>query len=50
MKEKDKYNEPKTFELPGAKVKVYSPVLSEEEGKRRMAQIAKSAAALLKQK
>lgn len=50
MKQKDTYKEPKTFELPGAKVKVYSPVLSEEERKRRMAQIAKSAAALLKQK
>jgi hypothetical protein len=48
MKEKDKYKEPKTFELPGAVVKVYSPVLTEEERKRRMAQIAKSAAALLK--
>ena len=47
---KDTYNEPKTFELPGAVVKVYSPVLTEEERKRRMAQIAKSAAALLKQK
>lgn len=48
MKEKDTYNEPKTFELPGAVVKVYSPILTEEERKRRMAQIAKSAAALLK--
>ena len=50
MKEKDKYNEPKTFEYPGAVVKVYSPILTDEERKRRMEQIAKSAAALLKQK
>lgn len=50
MKVKDTYQEPKTIELPGAVVKVYSPILTEEERKRRMAQIAKSAAALLKQK
>ena len=50
MKEKDKYSEPKTFEFPGAKVKVYSPILTEEERERRMAQIAKSAERLLKSK
>ena len=47
MKEKDKYNEPKTIELPGAVVKVYSPILTEEERKRRMERIAKSAETLL---
>lgn len=50
MKEKDTYNEPKTFEFPGAVIKVYSPILTEEERKRRMAQIAKSAEMLLKSK
>ena len=48
MKEKDRYNEPKTYEYPGAVVKVYSPILTEEERKRRMEQIAKSAERLLK--
>ena len=47
MKSKDTYKEPKTYEYPGAVVKVYSPVLTEEERKRRMEQIAKSAAKLI---
>lgn len=47
MKVKDTYKEPKTIELPGAVIKVYSPILTEEERKRRMEQIAKSAARLL---
>ena len=47
MKEKDTYNEPKTYTYPGIVVKVYSPVLTEEEKQRRMAQIAKSAERLL---
>ena len=50
MKEKDKYSEPKTYTYPGAVVKVYSPVLTEEERKRRMGKIAKSAERLLKSK
>ena len=50
MKEKDKYSEPKIFTYPNAVVKVYSPILTEEERKRRMERIAKSAAALLKSK
>lgn len=50
MKQKDTYSEPKTFNYPGVKVKVYSPILTEEERKRRMDRIAKSAAALLKSK
>jgi hypothetical protein len=49
-KQKDTYSEPKTFELPGAVVKVYFPILTEEERKRRMAQIAESAARLLQSK
>ena len=47
MKQKDTYAEPKTIELPGAVVKVYSPILTDEERARRMAQIAKSAERLL---
>ena len=35
-KEKDKYSEPKTYIYPNAVVKVYSPILTEEERKRRM--------------
>ena len=50
MKEKDKYSEPKIFTYPGATVKVYSPILTEEERKRRLEAIAKSAAVLLKSK
>ena len=48
MKEKDKYSEPKTFTYPGIVVKVYSPILTDEERERRMAQISKSAEKLLK--
>lgn len=50
MKQKDTYSEPKTFTYPNAVVKVYSPILTEEERKRRMERIARSAAALLKSK
>ena len=50
MKQKDTYSEPKTFYYPNAVVKVYSPILTEEERQRRMAQIAKSAAELLSSK
>lgn len=48
MKQKDTYGEPKTFTCPGVVAKVYSPILTEEERQRRMAQIAKSAERLLK--
>ena len=47
MKQQDKYHEPKVFTYPGAVAKVYSPILTEEERKRRMARIAKSAEMLL---
>ena len=50
MKEKDKYNEPKIYTYRGVKATVYSPILTEEERKRRMAQIAKSAERLLTSK
>ena len=48
MKEKDKYSEPKTYTYPGIVAKVYSPILTEDEKKRRMERIAKSAERLLK--
>jgi hypothetical protein len=50
MKEKDKYKEPKIYTYPGIVCEVYSPILTEEERKRRMERIAKSAAALLNAK
>ena len=50
MKAKDTYSEPKIFTYPGVKATVYSPILTEEERKRRMAQIAKSAERLLNSK
>ena len=50
MKQKDTYSEPKTFNYPNAVVKVYSPILTETERKRRMEAIAKSAERLLKSK
>lgn len=49
-KQKDTYSEPKTYIYPNAVVKVYSPILTEEERKRRMEQIAKSAERLLQSK
>ena len=50
MNQKDTYGEPKTIEFPNAVVKVYSPILTEEERKRRMERIAKSAERLLNSK
>ena len=50
MKQKDTYAEPKTIEFPNAVIKVYSPILTDEERKRRMEQIAKSAERILKSK
>ena len=47
MKQQDTYSEPKTFTYPGIVAKVYSPILTEEERKRRMARIAESAKRLL---
>lgn len=47
MKQQDTYTEPKTFTYPGIVVKVSSPILTDDERKRRMAQIAKSAERLL---
>lgn len=45
----DTYSEAKIFTYPGIVAKVYSPILTDEERQRRMAQIAKSAEMLLTQ-
>ena len=47
MKQQDTYSEPKIFTYPEVVAKVYSPILTDEERKRRMARIAKSAERLL---
>ena len=48
MKVPDTYQEPIVLEFPNAKVRVFRPVLSEEERKRRMKIIHDAAADLLK--
>ena len=48
MKVPDIYQEPIIFEHPNATVRVFRPVLSEEERKRRMKIIHDAAADLLK--
>ena len=50
MKQKDTYSEPKTFIYPGIIAKVYSPILTEEERKKRMERIARAAQRLLQSK
>ena len=50
MKVQDTYHEPIILELHNAKVRVFRPVLSEEERKRRMKIIHDTAADLLKAK
>lgn len=47
-KGQDVYAEPITLDIPGAIVRVYHPVLDEEERARRMKRIHDSAAELLK--
>lgn len=48
MKVKDIYQEPIILDLPNAKVRVFRPILSEEERARRMQIIHDAAADLLK--
>lgn len=43
----DQYMEPKVIHYPGAVVKVYSPILTDYEKKKRMERIADSAKKLL---
>jgi len=48
LKSCDTYKEVKVFEYPNMTVRVHIPDLTEEERNRRMAQIHKAAAELLK--
>lgn len=48
MKVTDTYQEPIVLEFPNAIVRVFRPVLSEEERKRRMKRIHDAAAELIK--
>lgn len=50
MKVKDTYSEPTIYTSEGVVAKVYTPILTEEERKRRMERIARSAERLLKSK
>lgn len=47
MKSQDTYGEPKIYQFPGCTVRVFRPILTEEERARRMKEIEKAAAALL---
>lgn len=47
-KGQDVYQEPIVLDLPGAIVRVYRPVLDEQERERRMKLITKAASDLLK--
>jgi hypothetical protein len=48
MAQQDQYQLDKTIQFPGMVVRVYRPILTEEERARRMAAIHKQAANLLK--
>lgn len=50
MKVQDTYHEPIILDLPGAKVRVFHPILSPEEYERRMKLIHDAAADVLKAK
>lgn len=50
MKERDTYREPIIMTLPGANIRVFVPILSEEERARRMKLIHDAAADLLRAK
>ena len=47
MKQADTYGEPIIHESPGWIIRVYRPILTEEERARRMKEIEKAAAALI---
>lgn len=47
-KSKDEYMEPVVIESPGAIIRVYRPILTEEERARRMKRLHDAAAELLK--
>lgn len=43
----DVYGEPRVFKFPGMTVRVYQPILTDEERARRMKRIEEAAAAVL---
>lgn len=47
VKSQDEYYEPIIFKEPGWTIKVYKPILTDEERAKRMKAIGKAAAALL---
>lgn len=47
MKSQDVYGEPMIFNFPGMTVRVYRPILTDEERARRMKRIEEAAAAVL---
>lgn len=47
MKSQDVYGEPRIFNFPGMTVRVYQPILADEERARRMKRIEEAAAAVL---
>lgn len=47
---RDTYMEPTVIKKPNATIRVYRPILTEEERKRRMARINDAAIALLRSK
>lgn len=47
-RKKDEYMEPVVIEKPGAIIRVYRPILTEEERARRMKRLHDAAANLLK--
>ncbi len=47
-KAQDEYMEPKVYEYPNAIVRVYRPILTDDERARRMKAIRNAAEALLK--
>ena len=49
QKQKDKYNAPITITFPNMVARVYTPILDSEERERRMKEIRKSTARLLRE-
>lgn len=47
MKSQDVYGDPRVFKFPGMTVRVYQPILTDEERARRMKRIEQAAAAVL---
>lgn len=45
--QQDVYGEPQIFKFPGMTVRVYRPILTDEERARRMKEIEKAAAAVI---